>query len=207
VTAIAIRSFLTLFIVLDPVGLAPLFLGLTGNRTAEERAVIARRAVAVAAIVMVIFGVAGSWLLEHLGITLDAFRIAGGILLFRIAIEMIFVRLERETAAEAHEARMKDDISVFPLAIPLIAGPGALASIMILASEGLREHVLGMALVLTVCAFVLLLVYLGLRLATPIEKILGQTGINVITRVLGVILAALATQYVVDGIKALFHIA
>jgi multiple antibiotic resistance protein len=201
-TAFAIRSFLTLLVVLDPIGLAPFFLALTADRSTEERDRIASRATALAAVLLLVFGIGGSWLLARLGISLPAFRVAGGVLLFRIALDMVFARLERETEAEAHEARARSDISVFPLAIPLIAGPGALASLMILAAEA-RAVRLGLPLVLGVCMVLVLLVYLALRLAARLSKLLGQTGINVVTRVLGVLLAALATQYVADGVRAL----
>ncbi len=201
-TGFAIRSFLTLFVVLDPVGLAPFFLALTAGRSTADRDRIAARATLVAAALLLVFGVGGSWLLARLGISLAAFRVAGGLLLFRIALDMVFARLERETEAEEHEARARTDISVFPLAIPLIAGPGALASLMVLAAEA-RAYAFGLPLLLVVCMILVLLVYLALRLATRLSKLLGQTGINVITRVLGVLLAALATQYVADGVRGL----
>lgn len=201
-SALAVRAFLTLFVLLDPIGLAPLFLGLTGNRTATERAHISKRAVLVAGGVLLLFGVAGSWLLTNLGISLDAFRIAGGVLLFRIAVDMVFAQLERETPEEASEARARPDISVFPLAIPLIAGPGALACIMILAGEA-RAFTWGLPMVLGVCVLDLALVFAGLRVASRIAGLLGQTGINVVSRVLGVLLAALAVQYVADGVRGL----
>ncbi len=203
-TAFVVRAFLTLLVVLDPVGLAPVFLGLTADRGTAERDRIARRAVAVAAALLLLFGVGGSWLLARLGISLDAFRVAGGVLLFKIAVDMVFAHLERETKAEETEARARQDISVFPLAIPLIAGPGALASLMILAGES-RGHIFGLPILLAVCMLVVTLVYLALRLAARVAKLLGQTGINVVTRVLGVLLAALATQYVADGVRGLLR--
>lgn len=201
-TAFVVRSFLTLLVVLDPVGLAPVFLGLTSERSSEERARIARRAVLIAGGLLLLFGLGGSWLLSRLGISLDAFRVAGGLLLFRIAVDMVFAQHERETAAEEREARSRNDISVFPLAIPLIAGPGALASLLILGAEA-RPFAFGLPLVLGVCMAVVGLVYLGLRLATPLSRVLGKTGTNVVTRVLGVLLSALATQYVADGVMGL----
>ncbi len=204
--ALALRAFLTLFVLLDPVGLAPLFLGLSANRPADERRRIAQRAVLVAGGLLLVFALAGSWLLAGLGISLDAFRVAGGILLFRIAVDMVFAQLERETAEEETEARVRRDISVFPLAIPLIAGPGALASVMILAGEA-RSLRFGLVMVLLVTAGVLALVYFALRLSSSISGVLGQTGINVVTRVLGVLLAALATQYIADGIRSLLRLA
>ena len=203
-TAFVIRAFLTLFVVLDPIGLAPVFLGLTSDRSLEERDRIARRAVTVAAGLLLLFGVGGSWLLARLGISLHAFRVAGGLLLFRIAVDMVFAHFERETKAEENEARARNDISVFPLAIPLIAGPGALASLMILAGES-RSYSFGLPVLLAVCMLVVALAYVALRLAARVAKLLGQTGINVVTRVLGVLLAALATQYVADGVLGLLR--
>jgi multiple antibiotic resistance protein len=201
-TAFAIRSFLTLFVVLDPIGLGPLFLALSSDRSPSERRRVALRAVCVAAGVLLVFALAGGWLLGTLHISLAAFRVAGGLLLFKIAFDMVFAQVERETDAEEAEARARRDISVFPLAVPLIAGPGALASIMILAAEG-RAYPGGTGLVLGLCFVVLFLAYCALRLASPIERLLGQTGVNVVTRVLGILLAALAVQYVADGAREL----
>jgi multiple antibiotic resistance protein len=200
----ALRTFLTLLVVMDPIGLGPVFLGLAGDRTAAQRLEVARKAVLVAAGIMLAFTIAGSALLRHLGISLDAFRVAGGILLFRIAVDMVFAQLERETEEEEREARTRRDISVFPLAIPLIAGPGALASVMILAGEA-RAHTGGLVLVLAMTVIVLGLVYLGLALSARTARLLGQTGVNVVTRVLGVLLAALAVQYIADGIRAFWR--
>jgi multiple antibiotic resistance protein len=200
----ALRTFLTLLVVMDPIGLGPVFLGLAGDRTAAQRQEVARKAVLVAAGIMLVFTIAGSALLRHLGISLDAFRVAGGVLLFRIAVDMVFAQLERETEEEEREARTRRDISVFPLAIPLIAGPGALASVMILAGEA-RAHTGGLLLVLAMTVVVLGLVYLGLALSARTARLLGQTGVNVVTRVLGVLLAALAVQYVADGIRAFWR--
>lgn len=200
--ALAVRAFLTLLVVIDPVGTVPVFVALAGQRDAEERRRIAGRAVVVAGIVLAAFTVGGAWLLDHIGIRMDSFRIAGGILLFRIAVGMVLAQREKETKEEEAEARVRADISVFPLAIPMIAGPGALASVMILAGEA-RGLPLGVPLVLAMTAVVLLLCYAALRLSGFIERLLGQTGVNVITRVLGVLLAALAVQYVADGVKGL----
>jgi multiple antibiotic resistance protein len=201
----ALRTFLTLLVVMDPIGLGPVFLGLAGDRSAAERLEVARKAVLVAAGIMLLFTVAGAALLRHLSISLDAFRVAGGLLLFRIAVDMVFAQHERETEEEEREARTRRDISVFPLAIPLIAGPGALASVMILAGES-RAHSGGLVMVLAVTVVVLGLVYAGLALSARTARLLGQTGVNVVTRVLGVLLAALAVQYVADGIRGLWRV-
>jgi multiple antibiotic resistance protein len=207
VAAFAFRTFLTLFVVMDPIGLGPLFLALAGNRTPAQRLQVARKAVLVASGILFVFALGGGALLRYLNISLDAFRVAGGILLFRIAVDMVFAQLERETEEEEREARTRRDISVFPLAIPLIAGPGALASVMILAGEARGVAPVATAVVVTVCALVLALVYLGLALSARTARLLGQTGVNVVTRVFGILLAAMAVQYAADGVRALWRAA
>jgi multiple antibiotic resistance protein len=199
------KAFLTLFVVIDPVGLAPLYLALVSDRLPEEQTQIARRAVLVSAAILLGFGLTGAYVLHNLGISLQAFQIAAGVLLFKIALDMIFVHQERETEAEAQEAGTRQDVSVFPLAIPLIAGPGSLASILVLSRES-TNYYLGLSVVLGAAAVVLLLCYLFLRLSQPLAKVLGQIGINVVTRVLGVLLAALAVQYMLDGLLALLQL-
>jgi len=201
---LALHAFLTLFVVIDPVGVAPIFLALAGRRAEAERRSIARRAVVVAGGILLSFVVGGSWLLGQIGISLDAFRVAGGLLMFAIARDMVFVQLERETKEEEQEAHAKEDITVFPLAIPLIAGPGALASVMILAGEA-RGHAFGLAIVLAMTAAVLLLVYVALRMSVLLARLLGRTGVNVVTRVLGVLLAALAVEYAASGARGLWR--
>jgi len=129
-------ALLTLFVVIDPAGLVPVFISLAGGRSPQVQASIARRAVLIAAAVLLSFAIVGGPLLAYLGISVFALRIAGGILLFRIAVDMVFAQFRRETPEEEAEARAKEDISVFPLAIPLITGPGALASVLILGAEG-----------------------------------------------------------------------
>ena len=203
-TGLAVRSFLTLLVVMDPIGLVPVFLALAGERPVEDQRRIARKAVLVAGGLLAAFAGFGAWLLQSLSISIDAFRVAGGILLFLIAVDMVLAQHARETEEEARESRSRQDVSVFPLAIPMIAGPGALASIMILAGES-RAQPLGLVLVLTNCGIVLVLGYLALRLAAPLGRLLGQTGVNVVTRVLGVLLAALAVQYVADGARGLWR--
>jgi len=199
VILLAAKALLTLFVVMDPVGLAPVFVALAGGRSAQEQARMARRAVRVAGGVLLSFALFGPALLVYLGISLDAFRIAGGLLLFKIAVDMVFAHRERETEEEKVEASLRDDISVFPLAIPLLAGPGAMTSVMILTAEA-REVPGGLFVVLGATAVVLLLAYVALVLSGHLARLLGRTGINVVTRVLGVLLSALAVQYVADGV-------
>lgn len=204
-SSIALQTFLTMLVVMDPIGLAPIFIGLAGNRPAFERRAMALKASVVAGVIILAFGLFGRALLTRLGISLDSFRVAGGILLFLIALDMVFARSSgsKETPDEEKEAQQREDISVFPLAIPLIAGPGTLASIMILASDAHGSPVL-LTAVFLVTAGVLLLCYLALRLSGQIARIIGLTGVHVVTRVLGVLLGALAVQYVADGIRGFF---
>jgi multiple antibiotic resistance protein len=202
-TALALKAFLTLLFVIDPVGLVPVFLSLAGGRTPADQARIARKAVLVSGALVASFAIFGAWLLRHLSISFDAFRVAGGILLFLIAVDMVLAKLERETEEEEAEARARPDISVFPLAIPMISGPGTLASVMILAAEA-RDTPYGLLVVLAMGAAVLLLCFAALNLSASIGRLLRQTGVNVVTRVLGVLLAALAVQYVADGVRGLF---
>ena len=198
-----LKAFTTLLVVMDPVGLAPVFVALAGDRPEAERRRIAKRAVTIATLLLVFFGFFGEPLLRYLGIGLAAFRTAGGILLFKIALDMVFVHRVRETPEEEEEARTREDISVFPLAIPLLVGPGAMASILVLMAEA-RQVAAGPLVVVTAAALVLVLAYLALRLAGVISRLLGRTGVNVVTRVLGVLLAALAVQFVFDGVTEAF---
>jgi multiple antibiotic resistance protein len=198
--ALALKAFLSFLFIIDPVGLVPVFLSLAGSRPLADQRRIARKAVLVAGALVASFAVAGAWLLRHLSISMDAFRVAGGILLFLIAVDMVLAQHERETEEEERESRARQDICVFPLAIPMISGPGTLATTMILAAEARGAS---LAIVLAMGALVLLLAYTALLLAAPIGRALGQTGVNVVTRVLGVLLAALAVQYVADGVKGL----
>lgn len=201
---LAIQSFLTLFVVMDPIGLVPFFLGLVGHRSGAEQRSVALRAVLVAGGILVIFGLVGGPLLGYLGISLEALRVAGGIMLFRIALDMVTARQSRETDEEQAESATRNQVWVFPLAIPLIAGPGALASVLILTGEA-QTQAQGLGVVFSTAAMVLVITYLLLRAAIRLRHLLGTTGINVVTRVLGILLAALAVQYVATGARGLWQ--
>lgn len=197
-TAFLISAFVTLFVVIDPIGLTPVFIALTPGLTAQQRRAIAIRATVIAAGLLFLFAFLGEQVLGFIGISMPAFRIAGGILLFLTALDMLF---ERRTKRREDQADVEDlpDPSVFPIAIPLIAGPGAIASIILLAGQA--EGPVGMASVLGVMVAVLIIVFLLFLSAPLIERALGKTGIVVVTRLLGMLLAALSVQFVLDGIR------
>jgi len=195
----ALTAFLTLFVIIDPVGLSSLFLGVTEGYPPQRRRSTALRAVLIGAGILIVFLFAGGPLLGYLGVSIDALRIAGGLILFKVAFDMVLARRERQTQSEEEEAQQRDDVAVFPLAIPLIAGPGAFATLLVLATE-IDNDPIYLAILVGAVIVVLALVYLGFRLATPIQAILGETGTAVITRVLGIILAALAVQLVIDAV-------
>jgi multiple antibiotic resistance protein len=207
VIALFLSAFVTLLVVIDPPGCAPIFAGLTRDATPAQRRGMAIRATAVAAGILLFFGLLGEDLLKTLGISLAAFRIAGGIMLFLIALDMVFERRtqRRESRAQEVEADPEhDDVSVFPMAIPMIAGPGSIASIMLLMarSDGLDESLV----VLAALAAVLLLTLVSLLAAGWVMRLLGRRTEAMLTRLLGVILAALAAQFVIDGISVSFEV-
>jgi multiple antibiotic resistance protein len=205
-TAVAV----TFFVVIDPIGVAPIFAGLTDGAPESHRRTMAIKSVLIATVVLFGFAYGGEWLLGALHVSLDAFRVAGGVLLFLLALDMIFeMRTKRreeraESLSEEHEGEHRagdwEDISVFPMAIPMLAGPGAIASVMLFMSEAggdlvMQAHVIGGML-----ANLLLCVVLFLAVG-PIMKLIGDTLAAMITRILGVILAALAAQFILDGVQ------
>ena len=203
-TELFMSALVTFLVVIDPPGCAPIFASLTKEATPAHRRAMAIRSVLIASGILLFFGLLGEELLRALGISLSAFRIAGGILLFLIAADMVFERRteRRETRAQEVSAREPEDVSVFPMAIPMIAGPGSIASVMLLVarSEGYVET----ALVLAALLATLILTLIALLAAGPLMRLLGHRMEAMITRLLGVILAALAVQFVIDGIERSF---
>src|ERR1700733_3230180 len=200
-----IKFFVVFFVVVEPISLIPLFAGLTQGASARYKKKMAGKSAAIALSICVLFALVGARFLSIMGISLSSFRIAGGTLLFLISLDMVFARTSgtRTTTPEREEAKTREDISVFPLAFPFIAGPGALATILLTAGE-VKGQPLLFAGFLGVVALVMLLCWL-LMLATPrLMKVLGVTGANVVSRLSGVILAALAVQFIVDGIRGSF---
>jgi multiple antibiotic resistance protein len=196
-----ITTFVTLFVVIDPIAVAPLFVALTRGMTEAQRRRIALRAILIAFGLLAVFGIAGNALLAGVGIGLPAFRISGGLLLFLIAVDMLFER-RTERRERRTEAEDNPDPSVFPLAMPMIAGPGALAT-MILLSTQYEGNTLALVEVNLVLVVVLALTWLLFRAGGMIERLLGHTGIVVLTRLFGILLAALAVQFVLNGLRDL----
>lgn len=205
VSELVFNAFVTLLVVVDPLGLAPLFVGLTRERSAAYRRDTAIRGTMLGAAILFLFAFVGQTLLGALGIGFPAFRIAGGALLFLLSLDMIFGHPSgvRRTAEEGEETNEGEDVSVFPLAVPLIAGPGSLTTVLLYTGGG---GALEVAVFLGVLLAVLLLTLTSLLLAPRVMSAFGETGTNVLARVLGVLLAALAVQFALDGIKQSFDL-
>ena len=206
-----LSAFITLFVVIDPPGCAPIYAGLTKGAGPGQRRNMAIRATAIAGAILLVFALFGEALLGALHIELDSFRIAGGLMLFLIALDMVFEKRtqRREERAEKVAAQAAltpeiEDVSVFPMAMPMLAGPGAIASVMLLMSktQGAEDTLVVLAALL----LVLLLTMAALIAAGPLMKLFGDRVEAVITRLLGVLLAALAAQYVIDGLRSAFEI-
>ena len=204
----AIAAFVTLFVVVDPIGLVPLFIALTRGMSTQARLAVGVRALLVAAGLLTLFGLFGEKLLSTVGISMPAFRISGGVLLFLTALDMLFERRtqRRENQSSAHAGDPTDDPSVFPLATPLIAGPGALATMVLLAGGPPRGW-LRLAEVHLVMLAVLGCVMAMFLIAAPVARLLGRTGMMVMTRLFGMLLAALAIQFFLDGLRGVGLIA
>ncbi len=208
--ALFVSAFVTLFVVLDPPGCVPIFSSLTPGASVAHRRSMALRSTGIAAGVLFAFGIFGEGFLSALGISLAAFRIAGGIMVFLIAIDMVFEKRTERREDRAEEvvrgrAVCEEDVSVFPMAIPMIAGPGSIAAIMLLSAQakGLEAHLV----VYAALAAVLLVMLAALLAAGAVMRLIGDKIEAMITRLLGVVLAALAAQFVVDGLREAFHLA
>jgi multiple antibiotic resistance protein len=200
-----LSAFITFFVIIDPPGCAPIYASLTKGATSAQRRNMAIRATAVAAGILVVFALFGEQLLGALHIELNSFRIAGGIMLFLIATDMVFEkRTERreERAQKIIDTPEIEDVSVFPMAMPMIAGPGSIASVMLLMSQ--NQGIERAGVILAALGAVLALTLIALMAAGPIMRVLGDKVEAVITRLLGVLLAALAAQFVIDGLRASF---
>jgi len=202
-TDLFVSAFVTFFVVIDPPGCAPIFASLTQGATAAHRRAMALKSVLIAAAILIFFAVLGEDLLKKLGVSLHAFKIAGGIMLFLIALEMVFEKRQERRSSRAEEVRKDEeveDISVFPMGIPMIAGPGSIAAVMLLMAK--HEGLASTFVVLGALGANLVLTLLALLAAGPLMRLVGPKIEGMVTRLLGVILAALAVQFVLDGIEA-----
>jgi multiple antibiotic resistance protein len=200
-----IKFFVVFFVVVEPISLIPLFAGLTAGATVGYQRSMASKASAISLGICFVFALAGAKFLDLMGIALSSFRIAGGTLLFLIALDMVFARPSgaRSTTTEQEESLKREDISVFPLAFPFIAGPGALATILLMSGETQGRPLL-FAGSLAVVTAVLLICWCLMLAAPRLMRVLGVTGANVMSRLSGVVLAALAVQFIIDGIRGSF---
>jgi multiple antibiotic resistance protein len=189
--------------IIDPIGMIPMTLGATARVSPERRNQIVDQAVIVAAAIILFMGVVGRLLLDYLGITLPAFMIAGGILLFLIAIDMLFARPTRakRTESEERDAAAHENPAVFPLAVPMIAGPGTIATVLLLVNLSRGDRI-DLTIVAFAYALALFVTWLCMRASSLLQRVIGTTGIHVVTRLLGIILAALAVQFVLNGLAA-----
>jgi multiple antibiotic resistance protein len=197
-TTFLITAFATLFVVIDPPGLVPMFIALTRGMSADRRRAMARRACIIATVLLTLFGLFGENILGFIGISMPAFRIAGGILLFLTALDMLFER--RTQRREGQQPDPDHDPSVFPLATPLIAGPGAIATMILLVGQSGPDWA-GAASVIGLLCGMMVVTFAFLLASPPLERLLGRTGVIVITRLLGMLLAALSVQFVLDGVR------
>ena len=205
-----LKFFVVFFVVVSPISILPEFASLTDGATAAYKKRMAVKATLISALIVVLFAVGGTALLDAMGISIQSFRIFGGVLLFLVALELVFARESgtRTSADEQAESRRRADISVFPLAFPLLAGPGALTTILLAFGRVSPWQDPLTFLVLLLAAWVVLAIAFVLMLsAERVTRLIGQTGSNVANRLLGVVLGALAVQFVVDGIRATFFAA
>lgn len=204
-----IKFFVVFFVVVEPLSLAPIFAGLTDGASDAYKRKMSLKAAIVAIAIMTLFALTGAAFLRTMGISIDAFRIFGGLLLFLMALEMVFARESgtRTSSDEQAESKRREDISVFPLAFPLLAGPGALTTILLWFGPVLvtEQPVLFAGLIAAAIA-VILLALLMMRLSGPVMRVMGVTGANVTNRLLGVVLGALSVQFMLDGVRAAFNL-
>jgi multiple antibiotic resistance protein len=198
----AMAAFATVFVVVDPFAAVPFFLALTGKESLERRRETARRAATAAGLILVVFSLTGAVVFRLLGISLGAFKIAGGLLLLIMAVDMLRTRPSeaRITAGEVASGAEKEDVAIVPLAMPLLAGPGSIASVVVLMVRAREESFWLGAIVLAAVVATATLAYLVLAWASRIDRVLGKTGLNILERASGLLLAAIAVQFMIDGV-------
>jgi multiple antibiotic resistance protein len=199
----ALVTFTSILFLVDPIAVVPTFIAITQGETADQRRATARRACVAAAILLIVFAVAGNLIFRAFGITLPAFRIAGGAILWLVAMDMLRgERRTQESPAEIDEGRLKEDVAFTPLAMPMLAGPGAISTVMVLAAQArspARSAVVYVSIIVT-----LLISWIMLRVSDRVMSRFGQTGIRVTMRIMGLMLAAVAVQFVITGVREAF---
>lgn len=200
-----LQAVVSLFALLDPIGVAPIFVFMTPGKTDEERRSMARRASVAVLVILAVFAVSGGIIFTFLGISIAAFRIAGGLILLKISLDMIEARISmaRHTLKEGEEGRLKHDIAIIPLAIPLLSGPGSISGVIVLMSRSSSPWTL--AYVLSAILIATALTYVILRSASRISLVLGETGQGVFVRIMGLILAAVSVEFIISGIREYFY--
>ncbi len=205
-----VTAFVSLFVTLDPIGNVPVFLSITPHNSEAERASMVTRAVLAVFVVLVVFALCGNLIFRFFGVTIEAFRIVAGLLLLKIAFDMMEAKPARvrHTPEEDAEGMNREDIAIIPLAIPLLGGPGTISSVVALTGQVSKSpSVIPMfGILLLAIALNVVIAFLALRSATPITRLLKETGTRVFTRIMGLILAAIAVQFVLTGIKEAFHL-
>jgi multiple antibiotic resistance protein len=204
IPSFALLTFSAIFFVVDPFAVIPMYLVITKGDSAEKKLVTARRASIATTVTLLSFAIAGGLIFKMFGITLGAFKIAGGILLFLMAVDMIRAQRSRlrTTPEEESEGAVSDEVAIIPLAIPMLSGPGSIATVMVLMSRSASK--LQVAIVMACIVVTGILTFLVLRAATMLERTLKNTGLNILTRLMGLILAAVAVQFVISGIQDSF---
>jgi multiple antibiotic resistance protein len=196
--------FMAVFVIVDPFAVIPIFIGITEKYTGKERTALSARSCVIASVILVGFSILGSSIFRMFGITLEAFQIAGGILLLLLGIAQLNAERRRVKKEEESESLDRDNISVFPLATPLLAGPGAISTVVLLSSKA--DQFWKMLLLLVAIALSLFCCFLLLRSAHLLLKVLGRTGLNLLTRIMGIMLVAIAVQFIINGVKTAFNL-
>ena len=197
-------TFVAVFVIVDPFAVIPIFLSITEGNSKGEREAACTKAALVAMGILTAFALLGTKLFGIFGISLEAFQIGGGILLLMLGIAQLSADRRRVKAEEAKEAEERDDVSVFPLAIPLLAGPGAISTVVLMSSKG--DDIIDLVSLVAAIGGAIVASYLLLRSAPAIQKALGKTGLNILTRLMGLMLVAIAVQFIINGIKSAFNI-
>ncbi len=201
-----IYAFTSIFAIVNPVSGAMAFISLTSNISKEDKVYIARRSVVIAGVMAIMFSILGELLLKFFNVTADSLRVAGGVLLFLVAIDMLFARTSREsiTNEELKDAKLRENISVFPIAMPLLTGPGAITTIIVLIRTA--QEIGSKMLVITAIILTFAITYLIFRYSDSLNKVVGMTGMLVLTRIMGLFLGAIAVDFISTGIKGIFNI-